>query len=155
MRSRNQLVLPLNLEIKIDKNDPVRKLAEIFAMEGKQLYIVGGAARDMVLGRIPHDYDLATNCTPAETMAIIENNGFAVLPIAGAIEHGVVFSMVENEQFEIASFRGDGNYTDGRHCDVTFGVSLEEDLKRRDFTMNAMAINPPVSYTHLTLPTKA
>ena len=120
----------------------VRKLAEIFAMEGKRLYIVGGAARDMVLGRIPHDYDLATNCTPAETMAIIENNGFAVLPIAGAIEHGVVFSMVENEQFEIASFRGDGNYTDGRHCDVTFGVSLEEDLKRRDFTMNAMAINP-------------
>lgn len=103
---------------------------------GFEAYVVGGCVRDSLLGRIPHDWDITTSATPAQVKSIFSKT------IDTGIQHGTVTVMVEHEGFEVTTYRIDGKYEDGRHpSEVTFTPSLEEDLKRRDFTINAMAYN--------------
>ncbi len=106
---------------------------------GYESYIVGGCVRDSFLGIEPKDWDITTDATPDEIrevfkeLSFVNNNGE---------KHGTVTVRYEKENFEITTFRTDGEYQDHRHPDnVEFTKSLEEDLKRRDFTINAMAIN--------------
>ncbi|HLN87565.1 MAG TPA: CCA tRNA nucleotidyltransferase, partial [Candidatus Limnocylindrales bacterium] len=104
--------------------------------EGYQAYLAGGCVRDMLLGKTPQDYDITTNARPEQIQTI-----FAETISVGA-QFGVILVLVDRQPFEVASFRHDGPYLDGRHpSQVRYG-SLEEDIQRRDFTINGMIYDP-------------
>lgn len=101
---------------------------------GFEAYAVGGCIRDTILGRIPEDWDITTSASPMQVKEIFHAT------IDTGIQHGTVTVMVGKAGFEVTTYRVDGEYEDARHPKaVTFTASLSEDLKRRDFTMNAMA----------------
>lgn len=103
---------------------------------GFEAYVVGGCVRDSLLGRIPQDWDITTSATPEQVKSLFRRT------IDTGIRHGTVTVMLDKEGFEVTTYRIDGKYEDNRHpSEVTFTPSLEEDLKRRDFTINAMAYN--------------
>ena len=103
---------------------------------GHAAYVVGGCVRDSVLGRNPADWDITTDALPEEVKSIFP------VTIDTGLEHGTVTVRINHVSYEVTTYRIDGDYEDGRHPkDVTFTRSLEEDLKRRDFTINAMAYN--------------
>ena len=104
---------------------------------GYEAYVVGGCVRDSILGRSPDDWDITTSAKPEEVKALFRRT------VDTGLVHGTVTVMLDKEGFEVTTYRVDGEYEDGRHPkEVSFTASLEEDLKRRDFTMNAMAYNP-------------
>ena len=104
---------------------------------GFEAYPVGGGVRDLLLGRQPEDWDVATSARPEQLLALFPRGAAT----GGA--HGTVTVPTPGGPVEITPFRREGGYADGRHPDrVTFGASLEEDLARRDFTVNAMALAP-------------
>ena len=101
---------------------------------GYEAYAVGGCVRDSILGRIPEDWDITTSATPLEVKKLFQTT------IDTGLQHGTVAVVIAKEGYEVTTFRLDGDYSDGRHPDrVAFTSSLPEDLKRRDFTINAMA----------------
>lgn len=103
---------------------------------GYEAYAVGGCVRDSILGRIPDDWDITTSASPYQVKQLFNRT------IDTGIQHGTVTVMLQKEGFEVTTYRIDGEYEDSRHPkEVTFTASLTEDLKRRDFTMNAMAYN--------------
>ncbi len=111
----------------------IRKLKK----NGHEGYAVGGCVRDRILGREPGDWDITTSAKPEEVKEIFSRT------IDTGIQHGTVTVMVDGEGFEVTTYRVDGDYKDHRHpTSVEFTPNLEEDLKRRDFTINAMAYNP-------------
>lgn len=112
----------------------LRKMNSIFASHGFKAYLVGGAVRDMIMGKPCHDWDVATDATPADVMRIFHK----VIPTG--IAHGTVTVRILGSQIETTTFRTEAAYSDGRHPDsVSYASTIEEDLSRRDFTMNAMA----------------
>ncbi len=117
----------------------VTSVVETLRRQGFQAYLVGGCVRDLLLGREPGDYDVATDATPDEVMRLFPQT-YAV----GA-QFGVVMVPVEDgaATIEVATFRSDGLYTDGRHPDqVTFTRDASEDVRRRDFTVNGLLLDP-------------
>ncbi len=103
---------------------------------GFEAYIVGGCVRDAILGRSATDWDITTNAKPEQVKALFPRT------IDTGIQHGTVTVMLGRTGFEVTTYRIDGEYQDGRHPEkVTFTRNLLEDLKRRDFTINAMAYN--------------
>ena len=101
---------------------------------GFEAYVVGGCVRDSVLGRIPGDWDITTSASPQEVKSLFGRT------VDTGIAHGTVTVMIGKEGYEVTTYRIDGAYEDFRHPqEVTFTTSLTEDLKRRDFTVNAMA----------------
>lgn len=115
----------------------VLKVMKVFSDSGAQIYVVGGAVRDLLLNRGVKDWDFTTNITPDEMKKIFPKNSFCE-NIYGT------FSIVlkDGEIFEVTTYRTEREYTDNRHPDkVEWGKTIEEDLKRRDFTINAMAID--------------
>lgn len=103
---------------------------------GHEAYLAGGCVRDRLLGRTPKDYDIATDATPRDTQAIFPDT----VPIGS--KFGSVIVLVEGDPFEVTTFRFDGPYGDGRRpVQVRYGT-LEEDVRRRDFTINAMMYDP-------------
>ena len=105
---------------------------------GHSAYIVGGCVRDSILGRTPHDYDICTSATPSEMLEIFKDRKI----IETGLQHGTVTVVMNGEPYEITTYRIDGIYSDNRRPDtVTFTDKLVEDLRRRDFTINAMAYN--------------
>jgi len=115
------------------------QFSEVFFKNGFHIYVVGGAVRDFLLGIDNHDYDFTTDATPQEVIKLFRK----VIPTG--IKHGTVTVIFKDEKnqnqfFEVTTFRTEGDYKDSRHPeDVRFVRSLEEDLKRRDFTINALA----------------
>ncbi len=106
---------------------------------GYEAYAVGGCTRDLLRGVLPHDYDIATSALPQEILTVFE--GKRVIPTG--LAHGTVTLLAQEGPLEITTYRIDGGYTDGRHPDaVSFSSSFKEDARRRDFTVNAMAIHP-------------
>ncbi len=106
---------------------------------GFEAYIVGGCVRDVLLGRTPSDFDVTTSARPEETEKVFEG----LRTVETGIKHGTVTVISDGEPYEITTFRADGEYTDGRHPEsVSYSDSLETDLARRDFTVNAMAYSP-------------
>lgn len=96
---------------------------------------MGGCVRDMLLGREPGDWDVTTNAMPEQVTDLFDD------VIQTGVKHGTVTVVLEDEHIEVTTFRGESGYSDGRHPDrVRFDATLEEDLARRDFTMNAMAL---------------
>ena len=103
---------------------------------GHEAVFVGGSVRDLVLGKEISDVDIATSATPEEVKSLFTHT------VDVGIEHGTVLVIYHQENYEVTTFRTEGTYQDFRHPDsVTFVRSLEEDLMRRDFTINALAIN--------------
>lgn len=120
---------------------------------GYETFAVGGCIRDSIMDRTPNDWDLCTSASPDEMKECF--SGFAPIVsgctaheckiIETGLQHGTLTVLLGGEAFEITTYRIDGEYTDGRHPDqVAFTRSLEEDLARRDFTVNAMAYNDSV-----------
>lgn len=113
-------------------------IANLLSMHDYPTYLVGGCVRDLLMGRIPKDWDICTPAAPNAVVMIAEKFGFKVIPTG--LKHGTVTIMVDDQSFEVTTFRKDGVYSDNRHPDnVTFTTDLKEDLSRRDFTINAMA----------------
>ena len=113
------------------------KIISILENHGYEAYVVGGCVRDSLIGREPKDWDITTNATPEIVRSVFHRT------IDTGIEHGTVTVRMGGKGFEVTTYRIDGNYSDGRHPDfVDFSTELREDLKRRDFTVNAMAYHP-------------
>lgn len=118
---------------------PVSYIIQELEKCGYEAYMVGGCVRDSVLGRKPHDYDICTSATPDEILKAFPDE--EIIPTG--LQHGTVTILVNKEPFEVTTYRIDGDYSDDRRPDnVTFTKILVEDLRRRDFTINAMAYNP-------------
>lgn len=109
---------------------------EALIAQGYSAFLVGGCVRDTFLGVTPKDFDVATNAKPDAVISLFTK----VIPTG--IKHGTVTVMVGNEPIEVTTFRTEGTYSDSRHPDeVKFVADIKEDLARRDFTINAMAMN--------------
>lgn len=109
---------------------------DVFESAGFDAYLVGGAVRDFIMGRTPSDFDVATNAKPEEVMKLFK----FVVPTG--IAHGTVTVHFNKNEIEVTTFRTESDYSDGRHPDkVEYAGHIEEDLSRRDFTMNAIAIS--------------
>ena len=122
--------------MKIKLPNPVQFIIGTLEEAGFEAYAVGGCVRDSLLNRTPDDWDITTNALPDEVKSLFPRT------IDTGIQHGTVTVMVQGEGFEVTTYRIDGEYEDGRHPkEVSFTRNLEEDLKRRDFTINAMAYN--------------
>lgn len=119
----------------------VIRVTEIFKKHGHSAYAVGGCIRDVIMGRIPDDWDMTTDASPDKMIEIFRSEGIGTVPTG--LKHGTVTLLIGDMQIECTTFRIDGSYTDSRHPDsVTFTPDVKEDLARRDFTMNAMAGDP-------------
>ncbi len=122
------------MQIKLPEK--VRYIIKRLESGGYSAYAVGGCVRDSVLGRVPEDWDITTSAKPEEVKRLFSRT------IDTGIQHGTVTVMLDREGFEVTTFRIDGEYEDARHPkNVVFTPNLTEDLKRRDFTINAMAYN--------------
>ena len=128
----------LELKKKFEITDELKKLANIFNRGGHEIRIVGGAVRDLALGKSPKDIDLATDATPQEMQSMFDSAGIRHIPTG--IEHGTITAVVNGEEFEVTTLRADVE-TDGRRAEVEFVRSWEEDAKRRDLTYNAMSMD--------------
>lgn len=118
------------------------ELLKTLEQAGFEACFVGGCVRDTLLGRPVHDWDITTSALPEQTMALFSRC------IPTGLKHGTVTVLLNGDSFEVTTFRKDGAYHDARHPDeVTFVPRLEEDLARRDFTINAMAMHLDGSIT--------
>lgn len=116
----------------------IQEIMEVMEVNGHEICAVGGCVRDFLLGRPIHDWDLCTSACPDETQKVFEEAGCQTI-LTGK-KHGTITVLWQGEAVEITTYRIDGEYTDGRRPDhVTFTGRLEDDLSRRDFTINAMA----------------
>lgn len=120
----------------IELPQKVKFIIETIRQAGYEAYAVGGCVRDSILGRVPDDWDITTSAAPMQIKELFRRT------VDTGIQHGTVTVMLGKEGFEVTTYRIDGKYEDNRHpSEVIFTPSLEEDLKRRDFTINAMAYN--------------
>lgn len=126
-------------EFKIEIPKSVKLIINVLEENGFEAFAVGGCVRDTILGRNPQDWDITTSALPEQVKALFNRT------IDTGIQHGTVTVMIKRVGYEVTTYRVDGEYNDGRHPDsVEFTSNLIEDLKRRDFTINAMAYNPTV-----------
>lgn len=125
--ARVERVLPLG----------VRKLCRVLADNGHGAWVVGGCVRDVLMGREASDWDIATSAQPEVVQKLFRRT------IPTGIQHGTVTVLIDREQFEVTTLRGEAEYSDGRRPDHVFFVTgIDEDLGRRDFTVNAIAYDP-------------
>ena len=126
-----QFNVPKNIQTVLDK----------LRTAGYRALPVGGCVRDLLRGMQPHDWDITTSATPEEMLELFKD--FRLAPISsGGIKHGTVTVILDHEPVEVTTFRCDGEYSDGRRPDsVGFSRNLEDDLSRRDFTVNALCID--------------
>ena len=121
-----------------DKIDIALEAMELFRRHVCDIYLVGGSIRDLLLNRPIKDIDLATDCYPDEVQLIAEANDIPFIPTG--LEHGTATIIYKDNQIEVTTFRIDKNCL-GRKAEVQFGCTLEQDLSRRDFTINSIAMD--------------
>ncbi len=124
-----------NRELQIPSS--VRSCMEVLESSGFEAFLVGGAVRDLILGMTPYDFDIATNAVPSQVQDIFGRS--YIIPTG--IKHGTVTVLFQDKSIEVTTYRVEGKYTDSRRPDqVHFSQSLAEDVKRRDLTINALAM---------------
>ena len=120
----------------VSLQDKARFIVQRLRQEGYEAFFAGGCVRDMLLNKSPQDYDIATSARPEDLQRLFPQT----IPVGA--QFGVIFVLIDGQPFEVASFRHDGPYLDGRRpSHVRYG-SLEEDILRRDFTINGMVYDP-------------
>ncbi|MBO4835649.1 MAG: CCA tRNA nucleotidyltransferase [Lachnospiraceae bacterium] len=130
--------------MKIEVPEEVCAIMDTLTSAGYEAYCVGGCVRDSLLGRTPEDWDITTSALPEQVKSLFSNT------VDTGIQHGTVMIVIKGIGYEVTTYRIDGKYLDGRHPEhVTFTRSLEEDLKRRDFTINAFAYRDGVGIVDL------
>jgi tRNA nucleotidyltransferase (CCA-adding enzyme) len=146
MKSENIRTYKNILSIPENEKTEIFEIVKKLNSNGFECYLVGGSVRDLVLGHEVLDYDFATNALPENVMKIFKR----VIPTG--IKHGTVSVLMKEKQYEITTYRSDGKYLDGRRPDtISFSETLEEDVKRRDFTINGLAydINKELIIDHV------
>lgn len=130
------------MELRLPEN--VEYLIARLEQNGYRADIVGGSVRDLLLGKRPYDYDITASATPDQTKAVFSD----LRTVDTGIKHGTVSVILDGESYEITTYRVDGEYKDSRHPEeVFFTTRIEEDLARRDFTVNAIAYSPTYGIT--------
>lgn len=127
-----------SVEFKSLMTPELLKLGKVFNQNNYDIRLVGGAVRDLMLGKSPKDIDLASDATPQKMQDILSNAGIKTVPTG--IEHGTITAVINGEPFEITTLRSDDK-TDGRKAEVSFITNWKEDARRRDLTYNAMSID--------------
>lgn len=128
INAKEHFIIPQNVNFIINK----------LLNSGFKTYLCGGAVRDLLLGNTPKDYDICTSAFPEQVKKVFSDNKI----IETGLKHGTITVIYDNDPFEITTLRIDGKYSDGRHPDeVIYTNNLIKDLSRRDFTINAMAID--------------
>ena len=123
--------------MKINLPHQVKFIVDTLEHAGYEAFIVGGCVRDIIRGVAPKDWDVATSATPAQAKALF------LRTIDTGIKHGTITVLLDRKHYEVTTYRIDGEYLDGRRPEtVEFVGNIEEDLSRRDFTMNAIAYHP-------------
>jgi len=118
----------------------ITDILSLYGQNGFKAYVVGGAARDIIMGKKPHDYDIATDATPDEGTELLSAHGIKTVDLAK--RHGTLVAVLDDNNIEITTFRVEGKYEDHRHpSSVLLTRNIEDDVKRRDFTMNAVYID--------------
>ena len=118
----------------------ITDILSLYGQNGFKAYVVGGAARDIIMGKKPHDYDIATDATPDEGIDLLSAHGIKTVDLAK--RHGTVVAVLDDNNIEITTFRVEGTYEDHRHpSSVLLTRNIEDDVKRCDFTMNAVYID--------------
>lgn len=136
-RPRKWFIGEEHINMKLAIPSSAEKILRILEENGYEAYVVGGCVRDSILGRRPDDWDITTSASPEQVKGLFRKT------VDTGLQHGTVTVLMDKEGFEVTTYRVDGDYEDGRHPkEVMFTSSLEEDLKRRDFTINAMAYHP-------------
>lgn len=120
----------------MDKRKVAEKIVSTLRKNGYEAYFAGGSVRDALRGETPKDYDVATNAHPEKVQKLFEKT----VPVG--VQFGVILVVEEGTSFEVATFRHEGGYVDGRHPSTVAFTSLEEDAKRRDFTVNGLYFDP-------------
>lgn len=117
---------------------PVAEAIRLLHRAGHEAFAVGGCVRDLLLGQEPHDWDITTSANPADIQAVFKE--YRTIPTG--VQHGTVTVLIDRMPLEITTYRVDGTYSDNRRPDeVRFAEHLSDDLSRRDFTINAMALS--------------
>lgn len=116
----------------------IEKILNRYHQNGYEAFCVGGSIRDGIMGKVPYDWDIATSCFPEKTKELFPDYKI----VDTGIRHGTVSLIVDKKCIEVTVFRTDGEYSDNRHPEtVEFKNNIEDDLSRRDFTVNAIAYN--------------
>ena len=138
MTKHHTILTKEQAEVNLIENLPhdIKMLSNFFELDGKKLYLVGGCVRDTFLGKHPKDYDLCTDALPDTVIKILEKAKI-ISNLQG--EHfAVVVAKMDDGDYEIATFREDVSYSDNRHPEIRLGVTIKQDVLRRDFTINAL-----------------
>ncbi len=133
---RESLITENRVKMDIPVPEDIKKIKDVFKKNGHKLYIVGGAVRDSLLNQPIKDYDLATDATPDKVEQMMQSAGLRTIPTGKAF--GVINVFVGDEEFEIATFRRDSSTGDGRRPDSVEFTTIDQDVKRRDLTINAL-----------------
>lgn len=127
----------MNLKRDVKMPEQVGFIFRVLNCAGFEAFIVGGCVRDSIMGRVPGDWDIATNAMPHEIKFLFSKT------IDAGIKHGTVTVVIQGSNFEVTTYRIDGDYRDNRHPEnVEYTSSIKADLSRRDFTINAIAFHP-------------
>lgn len=122
--------------------DKVQKVIDLIQDNNGEAYLVGGCVRDLILKREPNDYDIATNLLPNEIKKIFQKEGIPVISIGDGERHLTVIVVMDGYHIEVTTYRKETDYSDGRHPDdVIPAKTIQEDLSRRDFTINSIALD--------------
>lgn len=133
---RNGLIMEQRTRLNINIPSDILAIKDVFKKNGFKLYLVGGAVRDALLGKEPKDFDLATDAIPDRVEEIMSKAGFRTLPTGKSF--GVINVFTDQGEYEIATFREDSSTSDGRRPDSVTFTNIENDVKRRDLTINAL-----------------
>lgn len=134
----SSLLMELEMKFDIELPEEIQKIYNAFLSNGRKLYVVGGAVRDALLGKVPKDFDLVTDAKPEEVIKILNDSGIKSIP--KGVQFGVVSAIINGEEFEIATFRTEdyGDNSDGRRPTSVQFSDIEGDVSRRDLSMNAL-----------------
>ncbi|WP_408640108.1 CCA tRNA nucleotidyltransferase [Cutibacterium equinum] len=132
-------LLQHRIDVLFEQVPLVAELGEAFTQAGHDLYLVGGSVRDALMGRLGHDLDFTTDARPDETAAILRKRTHATWDIGRAF--GTIGAQIDDWVVEVTTYRADAYHPDSRKPEIVYGDTLEDDLIRRDFTVNAMALH--------------